>query len=81
MLLVLSMSIYKYIKQDNLAECKPRIEMGKMAGNGPRLLALLTAPPLSFFYGGVSDSTRLRKDFSLSGNCSAGKFSGMATVL
>ena len=28
------------MKQNNLAECKPRIEMGKMAGNGPGILAL-----------------------------------------
>jgi len=39
------------MKQNHLAECNPRIAMGKMAGNGPGILALLTAPPLVFFKG------------------------------
>ena len=44
-------SIHKDMKQNNQAEYKPRIEMGKIAGNGPGIPALLTAPPLSFYEG------------------------------
>ena len=32
---ILSLYIHKQINQTNLAEWKPRIEMGKMAGNAP----------------------------------------------
>ena len=39
------------MKQNNQAECKPSIQMGKMAGNGSGMV-LLTAPPVSFFEGG-----------------------------
>ena len=46
-LLELSISIYKHMIKKNLAEFKTRIEMGKMTGNGPGILDLLTAPPLS----------------------------------
>ena len=31
------------MKQNNLAECKLRIKMGKMEANGPGILAILTA--------------------------------------
>ena len=41
-----SISVQKYMKQNNRAECKPNIEMGTMAGNGPGIIVLLTAPPL-----------------------------------
>lgn len=47
-LLELSVSIQKHIKQNNRAKQKPRIEMGKIAGSGPGILALLTAPLLVF---------------------------------
>ena len=47
---VLTVSIHKHVKQNNLAKWKSRIEMGKMAVNGPRILFLLTASPLRFFF-------------------------------
>ena len=45
-------SIKKHMKQNILAEYKLRNNMGKMAGNGLRILALLTTPPSSYFYKG-----------------------------
>ena len=39
-LLVLFISIHKRMKQNNMAECKPRIQMGKMEANGPGILAI-----------------------------------------
>ena len=48
----MSISIHKQVQQNYRIECQPRIEMGKMEANGPGILALLTAPPLSFFEGG-----------------------------
>ena len=41
------------MEQNNPAECKPKMEKGKMTGNGPGILALLTAPPPSFFWRGL----------------------------
>ena len=52
--IVLSIYIHKHKKQNNLAEYKPRIEMGKMEVNGLGILALWTATPLSFFFKGVA---------------------------
>ena len=40
------------MKQNKRAKLKPRIEMRKMAGNGPGILAPLTASPTSFFFSG-----------------------------
>ena len=39
-LLVLSISIYKNMKRNDLPECKPRIEKGKMEDNGPGISSL-----------------------------------------
>ena len=54
MLLVMSVSIHKHMKQNNFVKRKPRIEMRKMAGNSPGILALLTAPPLKVFLEGAA---------------------------
>ena len=47
-LLILSIFIHKHMKQNNLAECKPRNKMRKMNAIGPGIRALLAAPHLCF---------------------------------
>ena len=39
-LFILSISFHEHVKQNNRAECKPRIEMGKMVVIGPIILRL-----------------------------------------
>ena len=51
---ILLVSIHKYTKQSYLAECKPKIELGKTAGNGPGMIAFLTAQPQAFLKGAAT---------------------------